>query len=284
MYKNKDLIYVNGKGYKEQDLMDMIQFYQENYKTNLVLPKEWNEDVSGQIFKYYPFYPAISKSTYKPQLYYEQYCNLEISFNEFINYIKNQQPDTFVILGTRYDKHNSINTQLLYVEKNENNYYLSLTVISPDGIRMNGYEEDKYNKIIKFIMHYYKNKYDTSQYYDKLWYDLETAKQIYLQRQNCVLYNKNYGYDMIIKYFDNILDVPDITGINSFLIYYSFYLFILHNRLIFGDDQEDINDAILTFVELLDDGVPQDVKTLKILMEPYDIKNAIKYENNKIIL
>ena len=54
MYKNKDLIYVNGKGYKEQDLMDMIQFYQENYIQNLVFPKEWNEDVSGQIFKYYP--------------------------------------------------------------------------------------------------------------------------------------------------------------------------------------------------------------------------------------
>jgi hypothetical protein len=264
--------------------MDMIQFYQENYIPNLVFPKEWNEDVSGQIFKYYPFYPAISKSTYKPQLYYEQYCDLEISFNEFINYIKNQRPDTFVILGTKYNKDHYINIQLLHVEKHENNYDLLLTFISPNGIHTDEFEDYNDNEVIKFMIDFYKNKYDTGQYYEKLWYDLETAEQIYLQRQNCVLYNKNYGYDMIIKYIDNIVDVPDIIGINSFLIYYSFYLFILYNRLIVDDDKEDINDAILTFIELLDQGVPHDVKTLKILMEPYDIKNAIKYENNKIIL
>ena len=62
-YRNKNLIYVDGKGYKEQDLIDMIAFYQQNYKPDLVFPAGWNEDVNEHIFKNYPFYSRISKNT-----------------------------------------------------------------------------------------------------------------------------------------------------------------------------------------------------------------------------
>src|SRR5438309_2318331 len=84
-----NIIYVGGKAYDEQHLLDMIDFYENNY----IFPKNWNQDVSSQILKHYPFYPRISKSSYRPELYYNQYCQLDITFKEFIDYVIEEQPD-----------------------------------------------------------------------------------------------------------------------------------------------------------------------------------------------
>ena len=61
MYKNKNLIYVNGKPYHEQDLQDMIDYYRENYKPDIRLPSNWHTDVSGQVFKNYYVFIFLSR-------------------------------------------------------------------------------------------------------------------------------------------------------------------------------------------------------------------------------
>ena len=122
-YQDKNLIYVDGKGYKEKDLRDMIEYYQQNYKPEIILPLQWHDDVSSQILKHYSFYPHISKQHYRPELFYDQHCDLEITFQEFINYIVEEQPDQYQLLMINRYNDIGIQTQLASVIK-QGDYYV----------------------------------------------------------------------------------------------------------------------------------------------------------------
>jgi hypothetical protein len=270
MYKNKNLIYVNGKGYREQDLMDMIQFYQDNYNPNIVLPSRWNADVSAQVFKNYPFYSTISKSTYNPQVFYEQTCHLEISKKEYFNYIKDVKPEEFVLLGIRNDIDITV-AKLAYIQKEGNDYLFLETIIRPEGMDTYQDRKETYEELIQLII-------DEYHLYDQMLYDLISVSDIYDRRLQCRNFNNNYSKQMIKQYVNQILDIPTIININTFIINYSYYFFILYHILIYEVDVDKkrlIDDQIINFVELIDLGIPDDTNELKMLMDPYDIKNIL---------
>ncbi len=77
------LISINGVSYKESDIAHMIQYYQNHFRIDL---SQYNNDISGEILKHFPSYPRIHKKSYQSNLFYEQYCDLDITFKEFLNY------------------------------------------------------------------------------------------------------------------------------------------------------------------------------------------------------
>jgi hypothetical protein len=272
-YRNKNLIYVGGQGYHEQDLLDMIDYYQQTYQPNVTLPTHWNEDLSSQIFKHYSFYPQISKSTYRPNLYYEQYCHLDITFKEFLNYIDEKQPNEYAFLIINNYKDVSIEAIVVNVVRynEDDNYTLYSYHIDSDEQMVD--IGDEYNSTPKKMLKFIINNYSDHQI---IWYDLSTVARIYNKRQRCQAYNNQYYHIMYKQYYTKFISsVPKIIDIDTFIMYYTYYLFILHNVMII-ESNTDMQKTIADFVRLLDQGIPQNVDELNQLMEPYnDIKTII---------
>jgi hypothetical protein len=268
-YKNPNLIYVGGRGYREQDLIDMIQYYQKTYQPNIVvLPKNWNEDASSQIFKHYSFYPHISKSTYRPELYYEQNCDLNITFKEFIDYINENEPYECAFLTITKDKKTFI-INIIYISKTlSENYNLSSFTLNNYGDSSLSEFTDTFDNILEFMI---GNKYDI------IWYDFKTVKEIYKNRSRCQEYNKDYDHIMHNKYIDQYLSgIPKIVNKDTFITYYSYYLFLLYNMMIIKQNPA-IQEDIIDFIELIliDQDIPNNVDELKYIMEPYIIENVL---------
>lgn len=264
-YRNKNLVYVDNKGYTEKDLREMIQFYQQNYKPDITLPQGWNSDVSGQIFKNYPFYQSISKQTYYPELYYEKNCDKDITFREFLSYIEKKQPKKFLIFSFNEYKDVGLHIRIGLVFKNGDNYTYNDYYLDKDENMVNvgePYNAD-FDKMIEFIIGEYGNVH-------KLYYDLYAVKKIYKQRQQCISFNKHYEIDMLQNYFNNLfIYMTNIEDIDTFILYYSTYLFLLLNINI----SDDMNNTIDEFIALLDDGIPDNINDLREMMKPYKIKN-----------
>lgn len=277
MYRNKNLIYVNGKPYREQDLQDMIDYYRENYKPDIRLPSNWNDDVSGQVFKNYPFYPSISKSTYRPELYYDKNCNYDISFKEFLDYVMVEEPERFVIMLMEEYDDVGIVVRLGYITKNNDSTYTYKDYyINADENQVNVGDDYTYTiqDIIKFII----VEYDTRGKYRELWYDLLTVDGIYGSRKRCTEYNKNYKAGMLIRYVKQFLNkVPAITDKNTFIKYYSYYLYILFIILVNNSNNNGTQaiNYIEAYIALLNDGIPDDVNDMNELLEDYIIKDII---------
>ena len=286
MYKNRNLIYVNGKPYREQDLQDMIDYYRENYKPDIQLPSNWNADVSGQVFKNYPFYPAISKSTYRPELYYEKNCHYNISFKEFLDYIIENDPNQYTVMILSKTKDLDIITEILHVKNNDDGIYVYTDYyITEDGVDIqisnNLTTQDTLKEIIRI--------FNTNTKDQEIWYDFYTVGGVYSSRKRCVEYNKNYAKDMIIRYVKQFLNkVPTIVDKNTFIKYYSYYLYVLFVVLIGTNDNTNqaTIDYIETYIELLNDGIPDDINEMNELLEDYIIKDVISINNktHKIIL
>jgi hypothetical protein len=284
MYKNKNLIYVNGKPYREQDLQDMIDYYRENYKPDITLPSHWNEDVSGQVFKNYPFYPAISKSTYRPELYYDKNCQLDISFKEFLDYLTIAEPAKYTIMLIEEYDDVGVVTRLGYVVQNtDSTYTYKDYYIIENDININDYTDTK-EEMIKFII----NQFNGSGKNQELWYDLLTVENIYNRRKRCTEFNNTYAIDMTINYAIQFLSkIPKIINQKTFIIYYSYCIYLLHIILMNdgGDALDDINNYIQNFAALLDNGIPENVNEMNELLEDYVIQDIISIDKktSKII-
>jgi hypothetical protein len=270
-YKDKNLIYINGKAYKPNDLQDMINFYKTNYKPDIELPTQWNEDVSGQIFKNYPFYPSISKATFRPQLYYDQYCHLDITFREFIQYIDEEKPNHFSFLIIN-QWNNNIQTDIVNVNKNNDLYVLdSVHFNIEEGINVADQYTDTYDAIIKFIIDQFSD-------YQKIIYDVHTVGNIYERRVQCQQFNEFYRIQMISQHINYIkLNYPEIVNYNTLILYCSFYLFLLYN-IANPDDktkvyiQNKINSLINEFGEDVLENKDEFITT-------YNLYNIITYDD-----
>jgi hypothetical protein len=275
-YKNPNLIHVGSKSYREQDLLDMIEYYHQNYKPNIILPHAWNEDASSQIFKHYPFYPQISKSTFRPELYYNQYCHLDISFKEFLNYIVEQEPHEFALLRIYKDWDVEIYVTVAHILKNKSNgyTYIDYSIGSYDfmqnGVIISDYSLDT-DDLIQYLIDQYEYGSTTNQ---TLWYDFNTAFKIYQRRAQCQQFNPNYNIIMGNAYIKKLASsILPIVDINTFILYFINYLFILHNLMIIKQDskyQENIQDFVNLTIDL-----PETIIKLKNLIEPYSINNLI---------
>jgi hypothetical protein len=247
-----------------------------NWDDQQELPQEWNDDVNAQIFKYYPFYPRISKRTYQPELYNEQYCRLKISFNEFIKDSHQYGIDECVILGT-VQYQNVMTVKIIYIHSTSYAYEYITTILDDESMFTTQGNEYSKDSLLEYIAFQFED-------YEQLWYDIEMAARIYKNRTLCMQYNKNYYKQMIKQYINDIINVTPIVDINTFIIYYSFYLFILYHAFIFKHN-DDITDIMVHYAELIELRLPENVKEMQLLMNPYDIKKSIQYDEvtNEII-
>lgn len=266
-YRAKDLVYIDGKAYRKEDLKDMIQYYQQHYKPDIQLPSTWHTDVSGQVFKHYPFYPAISKQTYRPNLFYDEYCNLDITFKEFLDFLVQEEPDQCELL--MINQYTNIQTRLGSVYKQDTQYSYSDHVIDvEEGINTSDEYTDTLNNIIEFIINEYKDSH-------QLWYDVKTVESIYRRRTQCQTYNKLYSKNMTNRYLDQlIISVPKIININTFITYYSIYLFILYQINLYQDMGNQIQTLIDVFGDLFELDVPN-TATIDQFVKDYPIDNML---------
>lgn len=265
-YKNKNLIYVGGKGYKEQDLMDMITYYHDNYKPNLVFPGGWNEDVNEQIFKNYPFYSTISKNT-KMNLYYEEKCNLDISFREFIHHIDEERPVNFYMLTIDDDDDMGTSLHVIHVLTSDEGIYsyVDTYINKYDGFIRNDEYEDTEENIIEYIIRQNSNA-------NYLFFDFSTIQQIYNKRSQCITYNKNYADEMLKKYVDKLLSfLPStITTENDMITYYGIYLFLWSYLVPLSTNSEELFDISEDFIDIFSQDVINN--TISDALLTYNIK------------
>src|SRR5687767_13469904 len=152
-YRNKNLIYVDGKPYRESDLRDMIAYYQQTYKPDIILPQEWHDDVNSQIFKNYPFYPTISKTTYRPELFYNQNCDLDITFKEFLDYVREEEPEQYILLMINNYEDIGIETRISAFYKEDDEYVHNSHVIDKEeGIDTSDEYRDTFINMLDFII------------------------------------------------------------------------------------------------------------------------------------
>jgi hypothetical protein len=221
---NPNLIYVKGKGYKEDDLQDMIEYYHNNFKYDLHLPVGWNLDATSQILKYYPFYTRISKSVFRHHLFYNQYHYLDITSNEFINYVVNEQVNQFTFII--FDDDINVNCKIYnFITKNDD-YILKKIEFEQDDIQI--YKRVKFHK--HKIDHTLKNIFNCYNII-KIIYDLTTVKSIYHHRKNCQQYNHLYNQEMTQLYLNQLIsDIPQtINNSNQYSLYFIYYLYLLYN-------------------------------------------------------
>jgi hypothetical protein len=119
---------------------------------------------------------------------------------------------------------------------------------------------------------------------------LLTVGDIYNQRKRCTEFNKTYANDMTMNYVKQFLsNIPKITNRNTFVIYFSYYLYLLHIILMNNADptkNDIINNYIQNFVEVLDNGIPDNVNEMNELLEDYVIQDIVSIDKktSKIIL
>ena len=245
-YRDTNLIYIDGKSYRKEDLKDMIQYYQQHYKPDIQLPSTWNTDISSQVFKNYPFYPAISKQTFRPNLFYDEFCDLDITFKEFLDFLK-EQPDQCELL--MINQYTNIQTRLGSIYKQDTQYSYSDHVINDEGINTSDEYSADFNSIIEFIINEYQNHY-------QLWYDVKTVESIYRRRSQCQAYDKSYSQKMTHRYIDQLASVPKIININTgqgrifdaFITYFSIYLSYI--KLIFIRIWQNKYKNLLMYLEI----------------------------------
>lgn len=179
-------IKVGQKYYTESQLLDYINFYNQNFK----MP-DINNDIKAEILKSIKSYPQISKSTYRPNLYYEQYCNMAITYKEFKKYVLEENPVYFHFYG--YDS----SSLIIYIKNHGNIEKLKYNIYSK-SFAYTMYEnvnDVEINDSLESLTNYIDNTF---------YFDILSMKNIYNRRTKCVQYNPNYAKDMIIKFLDNL--------------------------------------------------------------------------------
>lgn len=269
-YKNKDLIYVDGKAYTEKNLRDMIEYYHQNYKPNIAFPSEWHDDVNSQIFKNYPFYRSISKKHYQPELFYETYCDLDITFKEFLTYVSEEEPEQLMLLMINKYEDVAVQSKVAAIYKEDGQYvYNDHTIDMDEGINTADEYKDTIENMIAFIINEYQD-------YQTIWYDIKTVKAIYYRRSQCQQFNKNYDQEMIENYFNQLLfNIPKVIDQNTFIIYYSYYLFLLYNITLFKEDIDRLEDFLAYGIPVQDGPMAPDDPLLLDIEKLHPINNII---------
>lgn len=203
-----------------------------------------NNDTMANILKNYSFYPEISKQYYNPYLFYEQYCHLEPSINEFIKFITQVQPDQFGYMGLEKAIEDSddedageyqgliykikifsrLRNPLIYSVLEFSLYDRHLWIDS-----MNIYE----NQMIEYIQEDLDDM-------DNIKYDLNTIDDLFYLRKGCQSFNKNYNRQAKEQYIENMVkNIP--VKINNLLDAHDYVLYYLYFNIQNIKDNYDID-------------------------------------------
>ena len=194
------------------------------------------EDLQSEILKYNPSYLRVKKNLNK-NLFYNHYCNQDITVKEFLSYIRDEEPSQYIIFTYAKNftfmqyiyKDDYVNVKTLSIDKNED--------FSLDSDDADESDDDEY----RLDMHYTLKKMRPGKLltmitYDEIYYDLKTTFNI-LSRRNCEMISPQYNIKKTLSIFNqHIRDFKSINLYNYFdlcanLIYYANNYDILSNQL-----------------------------------------------------
>lgn len=150
-------------------------------------------------------------------------CESTVTFNEFINYVTQHPPKRFQLW--------------IYVDYQDigKSYEMWDFVKIKGGYQVNNIllrETELFNLILDTHQYTFK---DFSIFLNSLYqqlqiieirYDLYTIRNIYRYRYECQHYNSIYNSQMTLIYL-NLIDIPDIVDVSSFIRYMANYIYLL---------------------------------------------------------
>lgn len=238
----------------------------ENYLNQL--PTE----LQKEIFKNYPAFIQISKNYNKKEytdLFYDTYC-INITKQEFINYIKNYSPSIFVIyqyftnmLFLHYFIKNDQRYKLNIVSIKKENNEIIINLFQPTTILKNTAVIPTINKIL--------NNNNT-----KFEFDFKTIYNIYNLKTNCKKINSNFINNVMLKNINNHYKDFDIYNIDT--VYNALIQLIYLMDIPEFDEFEYLINKMISFDN---NGIPTNIKKLNDFIKFY--KKNIKYYYDALI-
>lgn len=250
-------------------------------------PKRFHEfppDVKSEILKYSPTYKRISKEYYDSRLFYEQYCNLPITMNEFIKYISRHKPYPFIIFYTLKDQRTGNGVYIIdfYTAYFRDYYYdtydymnmrWKMNIINDDideqSINIEVIDDD-FNidvPVEEYLINqnnfFYENNYDII----KINFDIRTLRENYSKRYQCIEHHSQYVDNMLNKEIRTIkrYDAKSVKDLYDFFDYLCGYLYFLAQN-----ESDKIDDIMVNLVDI----------KFKMNGEPYDTKLLEEYLEN----
>jgi hypothetical protein len=234
----------------------------EDYFTDLPF------ELQGEILKYTSNYPHISKKTYNPNLYYQQYCKQSIKKQEFINYVNIYNPKNFIIYTNAFN-HVNMPEFLTYIISENIVTTVALTIYMTEYMT-------KYRVEVNYYRNYYEDIYSFMNEinYNDIYYDIFTTYNI-LNLRECQKiyskYSKQYTIDIINEKTPGI-NVNDM---------YSFYelckkLIYLHsNETLLYDNKQTVLFYDTTFVtfdvtgEIINENIDKIFDNIQVMINHY---------------
>lgn len=223
-------------------------------------------DVQSEILSQHPSYFRIKKNL-NEKLFYDRYCQKPISASEFLSYIKDENPSTFVIFTLSdatfniYYFDNGVRYTKLYIEETDVDEYVVTMQYTYDNMSV--------QELLEIIK------------YDEIYFDLITTFKI-ASRRNCEKissgYNKQYTLSVFNEHAKDLqaFDLFSYFNLCKTLLYYSYnYDLLAHQsprmalhrsgigEIIFNTNGDIINED-QTFQEIIED-----------MILDYDFKNDI---------
>jgi hypothetical protein len=191
-------------------------------------------EMRTNILRYNPYMRRMNKTFYETtkQFYYEEYCDLPISQNEFINYVNHYEPEHFKMIVDKGDTYkvftfNSFGDHKYDVE------ILTLSINNTDVEEykiitdFNAFNVDLFKNLMFLFRHNFKWH---------VYYDLKLTQDI-VNTRSCAVINPNYGLEYTQKNFENNMKYNIVGGdLNTMfsLITKIYYMKLNNENLEFG--------------------------------------------------
>jgi len=223
-------------------------------------------EIQEEILVNNPNYMTLRKNMDK-NIFYNIYCNQDITMNEFLNYYNNDM--TCILYLTSIDDDLQEFTVIVLDKENISQYLLFIEDIDIDEYVINII-------MTKFTLNTIK-KYLSNLKYTNVYFDIITTYNI-LNLRNCQTINENYAKTQTLKIFNNM--TPEINVDNL----YSFYdackkalylksnddLMNQENIIIDLEENDLINIVFNTQGDLIND-----IEDIEILLEKYNLKENL---------
>ncbi len=199
-----------------------------------LLPRE----TQYEIYKRYPQFRTLSSQHYKEeQLYYNQYCDLPISKNEFINYIKTSSNFVLYVVGEN-DYHETYT--VYHFSKTFGRYLIDIIKIYVDQVDEGEYIIKKHDRH-KIVSANINTKNNIFEFIDELGdfnYDIVTMVNI-LSKRDCETIKPGYAKNYAKKYL-NIQD-ENIETLEGLYQHLKTTLYLLSNNNMLNDQNINLN-------------------------------------------
>ena len=205
--------------------------------------KEFNElplEMQSNILRFNPNMRKINKIFYEDtkQYYYDTYCQLPISQNEFMKYINKHLPDQFAIFSFQEENFKV----LVFENKGEDFYYLREFTLKVDEIDIDEYfirhDFDEYhvmklNNLIKSFQYLYDNWI--------IYYDVQLTFNIVLERA-CSQINPQYEVEYTrTNFINNVQNIVFDNNLFSLFNMLSKLMYMYFSYLIYNNNLNDEN-------------------------------------------